>query len=308
MHRQDVDGVHTPLECAKYLGTNARECFRPYKIAKEDGPKQDFERHISVTITHILTPEAIKLASDSLPFAIVPPEYWHEFFKVELSPRVKVQLALRQNKPPIIYVPATPFLAQALDRAVSEKEGAERLALARSLLDVPSLAGHAFEIYAIDRIVQDGLKLKRPDSNINDEITSSEYQLHRLSTTDFYDAPLAPGALYVVPPNHATFDAFLITNDAKHVIFIQVTIARKHSTNPRGFVTIKPRIDAASPNTPIQRYDFVYAVPTEETGKALLRLGKFKSGVWKVNNMPDLHMSYVRIDGAHRTAFVVRSS
>ena len=170
--------------------------------------------------------------------------------------------------PGFTYDVPTSFLRSMLRDHARTKKLEELITFASKFAPHPQVAGILYET-----VVVTTLELSRePLDCVLANGSDFQIQLPLVVPTEETDfnRPFTPkdGVLYIPPQNFPSIDAVAVTEGAKRMTLLQMTIASRHAINVTG---IKRVVDTFEPTTSNLKWTFIFVVPSQEKGEGLIK-------------------------------------
>lgn len=245
---------------------SVRECFPQQPIPKTGDQELDLLDGVNITTilpSTVSLPQTLREATSG---SKVQSSGFHRiFFEIPKA------VGRRFNRDPCskLVVP-TPFLQAAIQNAYRSCILADRILAAGNFALGPQIEGFAYEAFGVDYLLA-----TRSTTIVHVRDTTDSYTIPPSTYTALLPFPIAGGILdlefgmYAPKVTFPSLDAiyFTPTSNGNRFTIIQVTSSKRHSSVDDGIVSSIKLFKAAAPNA---TWSFVFVVPNEEKGKALV--------------------------------------
>ncbi|KAH9945978.1 uncharacterized protein BXZ73DRAFT_95493 [Epithele typhae] len=161
----------------------------------------------------------------------------------------------------------TDFLFMRVMKVVIESGLAHREKMLRALKPLSAISDYAFKTLALTWCISDHL-ICQIDGKERDFVLSD------VMTHSFDDLPIlgdqADDLMFVCPEDFSTVDAFVVSADRSHIVFLQATIATKHPLKQGGVGQVLSNLlEHGVSFTQETRFSFIFVVPKDTDGQVL---------------------------------------
>ncbi|KAH9945965.1 uncharacterized protein BXZ73DRAFT_72847 [Epithele typhae] len=254
---------YSPVEIMLLLGPCARKCATLIRRTSR-GSKIDIGEAVAKMQPY--GPAATLLSyTDLLPILDVDVDGCDDHFFMQptvTGPRTSLSLEAVAT----CIIP-TDFLFVRVIKVVIESGLAHREKMLRALKPLSAISDYAFKTLALAWCISDHL-ICQIDGKEGDFVLSD------VMTHSFDDLPIlgdqADDLMFVCPENFSTVDAFVVSADRSHIVFLQATIATRHPLKPGGVGQVLLKLlEHGVSFTQETRFSFIFVVAKDTDGQVL---------------------------------------
>ncbi|KDQ09637.1 hypothetical protein BOTBODRAFT_190954 [Botryobasidium botryosum FD-172 SS1] len=261
---------YSPIELFDLIGPSPRACLKPRRIQKTGSPETDIARYFKLDSRPLVRNHfdlALALGGSNI-LSILQMEEFHGFFLASPRKPLAPDGSGLCHGPDINYMIPTAFLQKLFLDPIRTWKPRELFEFLKKLRSSPKVAALVYTALAVQAL--SSLPDLEPLTCTLACGTSFAFS-HRLdvvSLPESFAKPFAPAdnTLYIPPVGFATIDAVAVTENARRLTLLQMTLAEKHVIN---LDSIRKILDCFTSETTFDSRAFVFVVPSETKGEML---------------------------------------